>query len=158
MKIEKQELASKLNKLKRILPSRPTIECLKGILLKNNSIFVNNLEMAMMTPLDIDTEEEFILPQKAIEMIESLPAGQIEITCDKNYSITIKTDNIKNRFQSFNPDEYPDTSLNIDTGEEKTIVPGEVLQEAMNSIIYAVSTNDRKPAITGMLRGLFYRL
>ncbi|WP_206458681.1 DNA polymerase III subunit beta [Anaerovorax sp. IOR16] len=151
MIIEKAEISGKLQKIKSAIPTRVQIECLKGVLLKNNTLYANNLEMGMSAKLSVDTDEEFIIPQKAIDMILSLPDGEVSITCDKNNSLTIKTKNIKNKFRSFSASEFPpmpyiegptDTSVGIDC---------EKLCQALNSVIYAVAINEAKPQMSGVL-------
>lgn len=152
MIIQKCELASKLKKLKSILPSNPPIECIKNVLFKNNSIMANNLEMAMVIPLDVDTDEEFLLPLKAVEMIENLPDGEVKITTDNKHAILIEMDGIKNKVQSEDPKVFPD--INIDFNSEhtkKTIIHGNVLQDAINSVVYAVADNESRPVLAGLL-------
>lgn len=150
MLIDKSEIASKLSRLKGILPKNPTIESLKCILFKNNSLFANNLEIAMMVPLDTDTEEEFLLPPKAIEMIENLPSGNIKISVDRKNVLTIETDEIKNKIKSLDPANYPEMNMNVATGEKATI-PGDILQESINSILYAINANCTNTTMSGVL-------
>lgn len=154
MKIDKSEIAGKLAKLKSIIPSKPSIECLKGVLVKNGTLTANNMEMALSTNVDCDVDEQFIIPQRAIEMIESLPDGEVEITAQSSGSgesdtIVIRTETISNRFQSFPPQDYPDIP-ELESAS-KVGLDSEGLQESISSIMYAVGTVCNRPAMNGML-------
>jgi DNA polymerase III, beta subunit len=154
MKIDKSEIAGKLAKLKSIIPSKPAIESMKGILVKNGTLTANNLEMALRTNVDCDADEQFIIPQRAIEMIESLPDGDVEITAQssangENDTIVIRTETISNRFQSFPPQDYPDIP-ELESASNVG-VDSEGLLEAISSIMYSVGTTCNRPAMNGML-------
>ena len=69
MIIEKNEIATKLRKLKGILTGGRMQES-AGILVKGNSLYASNIEIGMKAVLSIEnSDEEFVIPKKAIELI-----------------------------------------------------------------------------------------
>lgn len=151
MKIEKSLISAKLAKIKSAIPPKPVIECMKGVLVKDGTLTATNLEIAITTDIGVDTDETFILPDKAIEMIMNLPQGEVEITCTAEHAITIKTGGIKNKFQSFDPAAFPAIENTVDGDALSVTLNGDDLQASMGAITYAISDSEAKPIQTGML-------
>ena len=149
MIIQKSSIAPKLSKLKTIIPSKSTTESIQGILYKNRILHATNLEISMQTEIKNDSDEIFIIPSRAIDLIESLPEGQIEITPQENNSIKIKTGHINNKFQSYDPDAFPKTG---DELNEIAIgrIEGKDLEKGIKSAIYAVKEYPEKPILAGV--------
>ena len=60
MKIQKTELATKLNQIKGVVPKKTTMPILQGILVKEGYLIANNLEMTVKAKLE-GTEENALL-------------------------------------------------------------------------------------------------
>ena len=150
MKIEKSAIASRLGKLKNVISGRTVTDALQGVLFKDNCLTANNLEIGVKANLEIETDETFIIPLKAIELIESLPDGIVEITTDKSHAITIKTEGIKNKFQSFPPESFPAIQSVINDISTVSISSSD-LQDAINSVMYAVAAQHNNQILTGLL-------
>lgn len=71
MIIEKSEIAKELKKLKSLTPSNKTDE-VNGVLFKDNMLVANNFEMTATAKLPVDTDEAFVIPMKAIELMINL--------------------------------------------------------------------------------------
>lgn len=151
MRIEKFEITSKLAMLKKVIPSKPSIECLRGVLVHNRTMTANNLTTAMQTTIDCDQEETFIIPIQAIAMIESMPDGEIEIKPegDTQLSISAGAGKIKNRFSTYDPDNFPEWE-GVENAQVIDLDGGE-MQDAIKTIMYAVANNSPNVAATGML-------
>ena len=67
MKIQKTELATKLNQIKGVVPKKTTMPILQGILVKEGYLIANNLEMTVKAKLE---GSEFTL--KAGQLLESV--------------------------------------------------------------------------------------
>lgn len=52
MKIQKTELATKLNQIKGVVPKKTTMPILQGILVKEGYLIANNLEMTVKAKLE----------------------------------------------------------------------------------------------------------
>lgn len=149
MIIEKSVIAPKLAKLKMVLPSKLQENAIQGVLFKENSLSATNLEMGVKTPLDVNTDEVFIIPARAIELIDSLPDGSIEIIPEDNHSITIKAQNIKNKFQSFDPEVFPEVNTLI-SDVNVCSISSVNFERAVKSVIYAVDANNTRTIMTGI--------
>ncbi len=148
MFIEKSELAAKLKSLKGILNNK--LEGIGGILLKDGYIYAMNYEIAIKGFIDSAApDESFVIPRPAIDLIENLPGGTIEIKGNEK-SISIRCGEIKNRYQTTDPNSYPmiETALN---GTNSADVPSKGLFETMNSVLYAVSETASKAQMRGVL-------
>lgn len=137
MKIEKNELAQKLNKVKGVVPKKTTtgMPVLQGILLKDGYLIANNLEMTVKAKIEGADGESFIIPEKAFDLINNLPDGEIKITVTGENTITIKADKIKNKYQTIDCATFPLPA--VPEGNESTI-KAETLLESIRRVAYAV--------------------
>ena len=119
MKIQKNELAQKINKIKSVVPKKTPMSVLQGILVKDGYSIANNLEMTVKAKIDGAEGECFIIPMKAFDLISNLPNGEVEIISDGN-NIPIKAAKIKNKYQTMDPAQFPETA--IPEGEEQEII------------------------------------
>lgn len=151
MIIEKKEIASKLKVMKSVVPKSSYLID-SGVLVEGKTVNAHNGDMSITASLSTGTDTPFILPPKAIELIENLPNDKIEITPGEN-RITIAVGKIVNKFQSSSPDGHLKWSDKI-TGEAVETaagLEGKELHEALNSILYAAApANDGRSILTGI--------
>lgn len=138
MKIQKAELAQKINKLKGIVPKKTTMPVLQGILVSGGYLIANNMETAIKARLEGTEDEKFIIPAKAFDLICNLPNGEVEISKGKNNTIVIKTENIKNKYQTLSAEDFPLNAELVETEPEITI-KSEALLESIKRVSYAIS-------------------
>ena len=85
MRVEKSEIAGKLRKLKNILNRRLDSAELNGVLFKDNCLYATNIEIGIKTTINsVNDNESFIIPKAAIDLIENLPEGMVEIISEDN--------------------------------------------------------------------------
>lgn len=150
MRVEKNEIAGKLRKLKNVFNRRMEGTDLNGVLFKDNCLYATNLEIGIKTTINSDNDGEcFIIPKVAIELIENLPDGIVEITSMEN-SITIKSGTIKNKYQTFAVDTYHGMQPPEVENNNVTVSSGEFL-DALDSVLYAVSESAAKEVLKGVL-------
>lgn len=138
MIIEKSELSKKIDKLKSIVPKNDK-PSLMGVLVQDGYLIASNKEMTVKVKLQGTEGECFILPSKAFDLIKNLPNGEIEIIEDKKHVITIKTDKIKNSYQSFPAEDYIYSGNHISAGK-RTNIQSDVLKESMSHVLYAIAS------------------
>lgn len=138
MKIQKTELAQKLNKIKGVVPKKTTMPVLQGILVRDGYLIANNMEMTVKAKIEGIEGESFIIPERAFDLINNLPDGEMEISVATNNIITIKADKIKNKYQTMDPARFPATASQ-EEGSELTI-KADMLLESMKRVSYAVPT------------------
>lgn len=148
MKIQKTELAQKLNKIKGVVPKKTTQAVLQGILVKDGYLIANNMEMTVKAKIEGTEGESFIIPERAFDLINNLPDGKMEIKVTSKGTITIKADKIKNKYQTMEADNFPTTAVQ-DDGNELTI-PAEMLLESMKRVAYAVPAQGKTAVMMSM--------
>ncbi len=149
MKIQKTELAQKLNKIKGVVPKKTTMQVLQGILVMNGYLIANNMEMTVKAKIEGADNETFIIPEKAFDLINNLPDGEVEITPTKGNTITIKADKIKNKYQTMDPTTFPVQAASDEERGELTI-KSEVLLESVKRVAYAVPAQGTNSIMSSM--------
>ena len=148
MKIQKTDLAQKLNKIKGAVPKKTTMPVLQGILVRDGYLIASNMEMTVKAKIEGTEGESFIIPERAFDLINNLPDGEMEISVAAGNIITIKADKIKNKYQTLDPAQFPATASQ-DNGSELRI-KAEMLLESMKRVSYAVPAQNTNTVMTAM--------
>ena len=148
MKVQKTELATKLNKIKGVVPKKTTMPVLQGILVKEGYLIANNMEMAVKAKLEGIEDECFIIPERAFDLISNLPDGEVEISVTAQNTITIKADKIKNKYQTMDPEQFPDTAAQ--NAENQLTIKANILLESMKRVSYAVPAQGNNAVMSSM--------
>lgn len=148
MKIQKTDLAQKLNKIKGVVPKKTTMPVLQGILVRDGYLIASNMEMTVKEKIEGTEGESFIIPERAFDLINNLPDGEMEISAAAGNIITIKADKIKNKYQTLDPAQFP-TTASQDEGSELRI-KAEMLLESMKRVSYAVPAQNTNTVMTAM--------
>lgn len=148
MKIQKTDLAQKLNKIKGVVPKKTTMPVLQGILVRDGYLIASNMEMPVKAKIEGTEGESFIIPERAFDLINNLPDGEMEISAAAGNIITIKADKIKNKYQTLDPAQFPATASQ-DNGSELRI-KAEMLLESMKRVSYAVPAQNTNTVMTAM--------
>ncbi|MCD8218099.1 MAG: DNA polymerase III [Clostridiales bacterium] len=148
MKVQKSELSQKINMLKNVVPKKTPMPVLQGILVKDGYLTANNMETAVKVKLEAAEGEHFIIPMKMMNIISTLPNGEIDISVKDNI-VTVKMDRIKNKYQTADPEQFPQLQEPTDGMQEFTIRCDEMLN-CMRRVSYAVSDKDPNPMMESM--------
>lgn len=136
MKIQKTELAQKINKIKGVVPKKTTMPILQGILVKDGYLIANNMEMTVKAKIEGAEDECFIIPMKAFDLINNLPNGEVEIIPDDT-NITIKAAKIKNTYQTMEPSLFPNAEV-LSENEHEIVLDSKTLLESIKRVSYAI--------------------
>lgn len=148
MKIQKTELAQKLNKIKGVVPKKTTVPVLQGILVTDGYLIASNMEMTVKAKIEGTEGESFIIPERAFDLINNLPEGEVDISVTKNSTITIKADRIKNKYQTMDPADFPAIA---DQGEGSELtIKSDTLLESMRRVSYAIPAQGSSPTMSAM--------
>lgn len=150
MKIQKTELAQKLNKIKSVVPKKTTQTVLQGILVKDGYLIANNMEMTVKAKIE-GTEgesESFIIPERAFDLINNLPEGEVEIVTSAKETITIKADKIKNKYRTMKAELFP-IPPEWEEGSELSI-ESDILLKAMRHVSYAIPAQGNTPVMSSL--------
>ncbi len=117
------------------------------------TISATDLQTSMVTSLPIEAKEEgrVAMPSKIlIETLKTLPDQPVAFSVDTNtLAIEISAGDGKYKLSGENADDFPKIPVvdNVSTVN----MPASVLSEAINKTIFAVSNDDLRPAMSGVL-------
>lgn len=100
--------------------------------------------------IDLEQEGCVVLPARFFnEMIRKLPNNQIEIDVNELHQATIRSGKIELQLSGFDPEEYPVLST-VDSNNRIEIT-SHTLRTMIRQTVFAVSTNESTPILTGVL-------
>lgn len=149
-------LAEAVAGVSRAVSSTSSVPVLQGILIHAEGFKLEltgyDLEMAITTVVDANVTEpgDIVLPAKLLgDMLRSLPAGESAFESDENLATHISGGITEYDMMGMSAEDFPelpapgaDLAFEIDAAE---------LAGMIGSTLYAVSTDDKKPAHTGEL-------
>ncbi len=118
---------------------------------KKLSITATDLETVMRVQMDVESNENgrVCVPAKILlDSLKNLPDQPLTFTIDKNYGIEITSNNGKYKMMGENPDNFPKEPVSDDTNNFTMM--SSALVTAINKTLFAVSSDDLRPAMTGV--------
>ena len=115
------------------------------------TIVATDLETVMKIHMDVEAKEsgKVCIPAKILQdSLKNIPEQPLTFTIDKNNGIEITSDNGKYKVMGENPDNFPKEPL-ADEANSFTM-PSSALVSAINKCIFATSSDELRPAMTGM--------
>lgn len=116
------------------------------------TIVATDLETVMKVHLDIEAKDsgKVCIPSRILlDSLKNIPDQPLTFNIDKNFAVEITSDNGKYKVMGENPDNFPKEPI-ADTATSFTM-PSTALVTAINKTLFAVSTDDLRPAMTGVL-------
>ncbi|WP_028296750.1 DNA polymerase III subunit beta [Olivibacter sitiensis] len=117
------------------------------------TISATDLQTSMITSLQVESKEEgkVAVPAKIlIEILKTLPDQPIAFSVDiDTYAIEISAGDGKYKLSGENADDFP--KIPVVENPSAVAMPASVLLEAVNKTIFAVSNDELRPAMTGVL-------
>jgi DNA polymerase-3 subunit beta len=110
-----------------------------------------DLETVMKIHMDIESKEtgRICIPARILmDTLKNLPDQPLTFNIEKNYSVEITSDNGKYKIMGENPDAFPKEPVADDTTSFETTSSS--LVTAINKTIFSVSSDDLRPAMTGV--------
>ncbi|HWV74322.1 MAG TPA: DNA polymerase III subunit beta [Pseudosphingobacterium sp.] len=123
--------------------------------IKDNALTISatDLQTSMITSLQVESKEEgkVAVPAKIlIETLKTLPDQPIAFSVDmQTYSIEISAGDGKYKLSGENAEDFP--KIPVVENPSTVSIPASVLSEAINKTIFAVSNDELRPAMTGVL-------
>lgn len=132
--IQKADLIGIIKPIKAAISSKLTSNA-EGVLVKDNLIIADNHEYTIAAEFKC-AEKPFVLPKRAIELIESLPDGEIRIApTEKEVQIKSKAGN--GRFATVSADAfYISNPLEVSDADESAF-SASTLCDLLSRVIYA---------------------
>lgn len=149
MKVQKYEISRTIDKLKSIVQKNDQFPALGGVLVKDGYLIASNTEMTMQLKLEASKGSYFIIPMKAFDVIKNLPDGEVDIDTEGENIVAIKTKAIKNKYQSYPPEDFSfDITENPDA--PGVVINGKSLMEAIGHVIYAAADSSSSTQMMGV--------
>ncbi len=115
------------------------------------TVVATDLETVMRIQLDIEAKDsgKVCIPAKILlDSLKNIPDQPLTFTIDKNYGVEITSDNGKYKVMGENPDNFPKEPAADDT--TSFTLPATALVTAINKTLFATSSDDLRPAMTGV--------
>ena len=152
----KTELQKSLQKLSKATPIRSTLPILGCVLIevKSEKTILRTTDLEITIEIELassyERQGEAALPLKTLlDITNELPDIRLTISVDKNYKAAIETETGKYNLMGKPAEEFPKAP---DLSFNKSIdVNALVLKEIIESTLFAVSQDELKPSLTGVL-------
>jgi DNA polymerase-3 subunit beta len=155
LQVTQENLNRALTTVARVANSRGTLPILANVLIKTSSnrlsISATNLDIAITQYIGGKVAEEgsITVPARLMQdFISSLPAGVINLDLDET-KLHIATDQYKSTINGIVADDFP-VMPTISNGESWTVNAG-VLKKALQQVVFAASSDESRPVLTGVL-------
>ncbi len=156
LKISKANLLKGLLRIQNISAKTTTMPILSSVLFNCESndltLFGTDLQVGIRGNYECDVERSgaVALPcKKLYEIVKELPESDILMDVDENYWANIECENIKFKMSGINPEDYP--KFPEFESESSVTIDSIVLSNLMRKTFYAVSTDEGRINIAGML-------
>lgn len=153
-------LLKNLNSISGVITSNPVVPILENVLFEieggNLLITASDLQTSVMVELQVESKEDgsVAIPAKIlIETLKNLPEQPVTFSIDdQNYNIEINSDNGRYKLAGENSADFPKVP-GVNDGYSSDI-NSEILNSAISNTIFSTSTDELRPAMTGV----FFRL
>lgn len=165
--ILKDQLNEAIQHVSKALSSRPAIPILGGIKfdVAHHGITLTasdtDLSIQSFIPAEqgdlviatIDKPGSVVLPSKFfVEIIRKLPAAHVSIEVKDNYQTVLRSGSSDIQILGLDPEEYP--VLPAIEEEEAITIQGDLLKSIIRQTVFAASTSEQTPILTGVLWNL----
>ena len=155
MLIQTKILKNALSKIAGIVPTKATTPILENVLFEFNDyslkISATNLDVCgcVFVPYEKILPNFCLNAKRLYDTVKMIEDEEIEFTLKENYKLTIKTLKGEYKLTAENPEDFPKPP----TLEKTEIIKHENFFNKIKKVIYAASTNELKPALTGVFCG-----
>ena len=149
-------LLKNLNSISGVITSNPVVPILENVLfeIENGNLLItaSDLQTSVLVELQVESKEDgsVAIPAKIlIETLKNLPEQPVTFSIDEqNYNIEINSDNGRYKLAGENSADFPKVpevndgySFNLDSN---------ILHSAISNTIFSTSTDELRPAMTGV--------
>lgn len=156
VKVLQENFSKALNQSSHFVNTHAQLPILGNILLQayktKLSILSTNLEMSLSTSIGAKVEEEgkVAIPARiVIELISNLPKGPLELTQEKE-QLKVEGEGFKAIVAGMNSNDFPAIPQEFEKGDIIKLPKNELL-EALSKVLFAVSSDETRPILTGVL-------
>lgn len=162
--IYKNELNEAIQHVSKAITSRTTIPILHGIKIdvthqgvtltaSDTDISIQSfipLEDGKRTIAQIEKPGSVVLPAKFfVDIIKKLPLEEVEIEVKEHFQTFIRSGSTDIQMVGLDPEEFP--VLPTIEGNQTITINGDLLKTVIKQTVFAISTNESTPILTGIL-------
>lgn len=155
LQVTQENLNKALNSVARVANTRGTLPILANVLIKtsNNrlSLSATNLDIAITHYIGAKVSEEgsITVPARLMQdFVGSLPESIIELDLQET-KLHVNTGQYKSVVNGIVADDFP--VMPAITGSKPWVVEGSVLKKALQQVVFAASSDETRPMLTGVL-------
>ena len=155
LQVTQENLNHALGSVARVANSRGTLPILANVLIKTTknrlSLSATNLDIAITHYIGAKVSEEgsITVPARLMQdFVSSLPEGVIELDLQET-KLHVSTDQYKSVVNGIVADDFPIMPSMSDGVTWK--IEGSLLKKALQQIVFAASSDDTRPVLTGVL-------
>ncbi len=157
--VSSSALLKVLTPLASVISNNPVVPILenflfsiaKGVL----TITASDLEVSMVTTLPVEATESVALAvpsRRLLDVLKQLPDQPVTFDLDDvTYAIELKTANGRFKWAGEKADDYPKVPAVLPAVVPALELPSSVLAQAIRKTIFAISGDELRPAMTGVL-------
>jgi len=138
------ELRQALSKISHVV-GKPKGQAWDGIYCGEHLSATDLSQIATVKGITFD--KPVILPAKFIDIVNSITAPEITVDVDDNYNATIKAGGASFKLHGHSAEDYPTFDLEQ---AETFAVNGAEFKKAVQSVMFAASTDEIRPAFNGI--------
>lgn len=154
--VSSSSLLKQLSALSGVIVSNPVVPILENFLFEiadgHITICASDLQTSMITQINVEGKDKgsICVPAKIlIDTLKNLPEQPVTFTIDENsYSVEISSDNGRYKLSGENSTDFPKVKVVINS--YSVDIPADILLKAISSTLFATSTDDLKPQMTGV--------
>jgi DNA polymerase III subunit beta len=153
--VSSSALLKQLQQISGVINANTVLPILEDFLFeveKNKlTVVATDLETVMKVHLDVEAKDsgKVCIPAKIlIDSLKNIPDQPLTFNIDKNFGVELTSDNGKYKVMGENPDNFPKEPAADDTTSFTTT--SSALVTAIGKTLFAVSSDDLRPAMTGV--------
>jgi DNA polymerase III subunit beta len=153
--VSSSALLKQLQQISGVINANTVLPILEDFLFeieKNKlTVVATDLETVMKVHLDIEAKDsgKVCIPAKILmDSLKNIPEQPLTFNIDKNFGVELTSDNGKYKVMGENPDNFPKEPVADDANA--FTMTSSALVTAINKTLFAVSSDDLRPAMTGV--------
>ena len=149
-------LLKQLSNINGVITTNPVVPILENFLFEidksNLTVTASDLQTSMITELTVESKERgnIAVPARILlDTLKNLPDQPVTFSIDESsYSIEIISDNGRYKLSGENATDFP--KVPSVSNDFSAMISSEVLARAVNNTIFATSSDELRPAMTGV--------
>jgi len=149
-------LLKQLSNINGVITTNPVVPILENFLFEINksslTVTASDLQTSMITELSVESKEKgnIAVPARILlDTLKNLPDQPVTFSIDETtYSIEISSDNGRYKLSGENATDFP--KVPAVSNDFSASISSEVLARAVNNTIFATSSDELRPAMTGV--------